>query len=266
MHNAGPPQSPPSPFVLAVPQLRNPRRGKGKDQSEGVRDLKHINFAAAVLAAVGVTLTPAHADERNPWNGLYVGLHGGFAWQGTDGIFDNEDEATDLSRISLNDAIIGGQLGYNWQSGQFLLGIEGDASAFNGSDTVVNNPGSPNFQALTGDTSYLASVRGRMGWAINNWLLFGSVGWGFANFRFTEDLPADDFNGKVHFSDNGLAFGGGVEWMPVYGVSIRAEYLRYDLGKSSSIPDGFPAQDPGDRIGFDNIDVARAALNIKLSP
>ena len=53
--------------------------------------------------------------------------------------------------------------------------------------------------------------------------------------------------------------------MLAYGVSLRAEYLRYDLGHSTSIPISFLDADAGDRIGFDNIDVARAALNIKLS-
>ena len=51
--------------------------------------------------------------------------------------------------------------------------------------------------------------------------------------------------------------------MLAYGVSLRAEYLRYDLGHSTAIPISFA--DAGDRIGYDNIDVARAALNIKLS-
>ena len=50
-----------------------------------------------------------------------------------------------------------------------------------------------------------------------------------------------------------------------YGVSLRAEYLRYDIGASSPLPAGNPSVDPGDRVAFDNIDVARAALNIKLS-
>jgi outer membrane immunogenic protein len=228
--------------------------------------LRQSYFAAAsFVAAAVVALAPAHADERNPWNGLYVGLHGGYAWQNTDGIFDSGGGATDLSGINLNGAIIGGQLGYNYQSGQFLLGIEGDASALEGSDTVFNDAGTATAASLTGDMSYLASVRGRLGWAINNWLLFGSVGWGYANFKFSENAPLAPFNGTVHFNDSGLVYGGGVEWMLAYGVSVRGEFLRYDLGKSQLIPDNFFDRDPGDRVGFDNIDVARAALNIKLS-
>ena len=47
-----------------------------------------------------------------------------------------------LSAIDLNGAIIGGQLGYNYQSGQFLLGIEGDASTLANSETTSPVPAS----------------------------------------------------------------------------------------------------------------------------
>jgi len=233
--------------------------------------LKQIYLAASVLiaavaGATGAALSdgapsydyaPARAQVRDPWNGLYVGLHGGYAWQDVSGTF----AAADLSGIDLNSAIVGGQLGYNWQSGQFLLGIEGDASTLVDGDDHVVNAGLPGAATLGADMSYLASIRGRLGWAINNWLLYGSVGWGFSRFEFTENAPSLPFNGKQRLDDSGLVYGGGVEWMLVYGVSLRGEYLRYDLGASSPLATTFP----GDNIGFDNIDVARAALNIKLS-
>ncbi len=58
-------------------------------------------------------MAPAHAQVRNPWNGLYVGLHGGYAWQDVERHFDGTGVATSLSGIDLNGAIVGGQLGYN---------------------------------------------------------------------------------------------------------------------------------------------------------
>lgn len=221
-----------------------------------------------MLAAVAVTAAPAHANERNPWNGLYVGLHGGYSWQDVSGVFDTNGDATDLSGIDLNGAIVGGQLGYNYQSGQFLIGIEGDASTLVDGDSVTNDPTLTTFENLSGDIAYLASIRGRLGWAINNWLLFGTVGWGFTEFKFAEDAPnaTPAFTGRLRLKDEGVVYGGGVEWMMTYGVSLRAEYLRYDLGASSPIPGSFSDADAGDQVTFDNIDVARAALNIKLSP
>jgi outer membrane immunogenic protein len=219
-----------------------------------------------MFAALGVTVGSAHADELNPWNGLYVGLNGGYAWQDTNGVFDSSGDATDLAGLNLNGAIIGGQLGYNWQSGQFLFGIEADASTLaNGGDTVVNDAGLVTSESLSADMKYLASVRARLGWAIGNWLLYGTVGWGFGEFKLAETAPDVPFNGHIRVNDNGVVFGGGVEWMLTYGVSVRAEYLRYDLTAGSTISTDFPDADVGDRVGFDNVDVARAALNIKLS-
>lgn len=229
--------------------------------------MRQIYLAAASLAAAAVaSMTPAQAQVTNPWNGLYVGVNGGYAWQDLNGTIDGANTPTSLSGSNLNGAVVGGQLGYNWQSGQFLLGVEGDAMTLvDGDSHIVDDPGLPGAANISADMNYLASIRGRLGWAINNWLLYGTVGWGFSRFEFTENQPSTAFNGKIRLDDSGLAYGGGVEWMMTYGVSLRAEYLRYDIGASSDLPVGFPNVDIGDRIAFDNIDVARAALNIKLS-
>jgi opacity protein-like surface antigen len=225
--------------------------------------LKQFYLAASVLiAAAAVIAAPAHAQVQNPWNGLYVGLNGGYAWQDVGGTFDSSGIAADLTGTDLNGAVVGGQIGYNWQSAQFLLGVEFDAMTLAGGGDNINVASTPSAVVST-DMNYLASVRARLGWAINNWLLFGSVGWGFSEFEFVQNVPSTGFSGKLRLDDNGLAYGGGVEWMMAYGVSLRAEYLRYDLG-ASSVLSGGPVVDPGDRIAFDNIDVARAALNIKL--
>lgn len=227
--------------------------------------MRQIYLAAASLAAAAVTLavTPAQAQVTNPWNGLYVGVNGGYAWQDVGGTYDSSATVTNLTGSDLNGAVVGGQIGYNWQSAQFLLGVEFDAMTLADGGENINVASTP--AAVVGtDMNYLASVRARLGWAINNWLLFGSIGWGFSEFEFTQNVPSTGFSSKLRLDDNGLAYGGGVEVMMSYGVSLRAEYLRYDLGASSPVSGGTVA-DPGDRVSFDNIDVARAALSIKLS-
>ena len=226
--------------------------------------MRQIYLAAASLAAAAVaSMAPAEAQVTNPWNGFYVGVNGGYAWQDAGGTFDNLGTNTNLNGFDLNGALVGGQVGYNWQSAQLLLGVEFDAMTLADGGENINAPTTPT-SVLSADMSYLASVRARLGWAINNWLLFGSVGWGFSEFEFTQNVPTAPFAHKIRLDDSGLAYGGGVEWMMTYGVSLRAEYLRYDIGASSALPVVAPA-DPGDRVAFDNIDVARAALNIKLS-
>ena len=225
--------------------------------------MKQIYLAIVAILAAVATLTPAQAQVENPWRGFYAGLNGGYAWNSANGRFDT---ITDLSGLNLNGGIVGGQIGYNWQTYQFLFGIEADASTHAGDDdTIVIDPGTMGAASLTADMKVLTSVRARLGWAINNWLLYATVGWGYGEFKFKEDAPQLGFSEKIRIDDNGIVFGGGVEWMLSYGVSVRAEYLRYDLSAGSNISTSVINGDSNSHIGFDNVDVARAALNIKLS-
>jgi len=225
--------------------------------------LKKAHLITAICTALVTFSAAAHAQVRNPWNGFYVGLHGGYAWQDVGATFNSATPA-DYTVLSgdLNGGIVGGQLGYNYQSGQFLLGLEADISTLaNGGRTATYGAGTPDFESVSLDASYIGSVRGRLGWAINNWLLYGTVGWGYSEFKFDARDITDHW--RIRMKDNGVVYGGGIEWMLAYGVSLRAEYLRYDLGRTA--PMAFIDSDPGDHVRFDNIDVVRAALNIKLS-
>jgi outer membrane immunogenic protein len=214
-----------------------------------------------------LALTPARAEETNsPFDGLYVGLHAGYSWQDTAGSFASLTTRTDLSGISLDSPIIGGQLGYNIKTGMVVVGIEGDATAhIDSSDSVINNAPLV-YQQLTGDVAYLASIRGRLGVVVDEVMYFATVGIGFAEFKFTENAPATPFMGSLRLQESGVVYGGGVEFKIIEGVTLRGEYLHYDVGGITYIPADFPAADPGDYIKYNDIDVARAAVNISLEP
>ena len=61
----------------------------------------------------------------NYWTGAYAGLHGGWGWTSTQGLNASGDFG-------------GGQVGYNYQIGNFVLGLEGDGAFANISQTVTN--------------------------------------------------------------------------------------------------------------------------------
>lgn len=229
--------------------------------------MKQSSLVLSLCAAAALSVAPAGADETNsPFKGLYVGLHLGYSWQDVAGTFDNLGTATNLSGIDLDSAIIGGQLGYNIKTGMVVVGIEGDATAHtDSSDSVINNT-PPIYQQLTGDVAYLASVRGRLGVVVDEVMYFATVGIGFTEFKFTENAPATPFLGSLRLQESGVVYGGGVEWKIIEGVTLRGEYLHYDVGGITYIPAGFPAADPGDYIKYNDIDVARAAVNISLEP
>jgi outer membrane immunogenic protein len=220
-----------------------------------------------LIVASASALAPARADEYSPFDGLYVGIHGGYAWQDTGGVFDNLGDATNLSGLNLDSPIVGGQIGYNYHINSFLVGIEGDATASTtSSGTLINDATLATYEQLTAELSYLASIRGRLGVVFGDWLIFATGGIAFGEFKFTENAPAVPFLGSLRFQETGAVYGGGLEWNLIQGVSVRGEYLRYDLGTTKLIPGSFPDADPGDSIKFHDIDVVRAAVNVSLNP
>lgn len=65
------------------------------------------------------------APEIWSWTGFYVGAHGGYAWQGVNGVYDDDDAAdvVSLSRLNLDRGFGGVQVGYNYQIQQFVIGL-----------------------------------------------------------------------------------------------------------------------------------------------
>jgi outer membrane immunogenic protein len=232
--------------------------------------LKQSVRLLAFVAAVALITGAAHADgywpqstARTqgplPWTGPYFGLNLGYAWHDLDGRFDSAGTPTSLAGLDPNGALVGAQLGYNWRMNWFLLGVELDADTdINSSNSITD--GSTG-QTISGDLSYLASARARLGVLWGDVLFYGTGGYGGVRYTFTESLGGNEF----HLKDNGWVYGGGIEWMVAYGVALRTEYLRYQLGDNESLS-GLPAASANDFLNFRNIDVVRAGVSVRLAP
>lgn len=228
--------------------------------------MKQSVFACALLLAAGIAaISPANAQDPKPFPGPYVGIHGGYVWQDVRGAFDNQGSNTNLSGLDMERGIVGGQLGYNIERAHVVLGIEADASSYVGSSGSLTNPEPPTaYQQLSADVAYLGSVRGRIGYVMDDVMAYGTLGIGFTEFKFSENAPATPFMGSMRLQETGVVYGGGLEWKIAYGVSVRAEYLHYDVGGIAYIPANFPNSDSGDYVKFNDIDVARTGLSISL--
>jgi outer membrane immunogenic protein len=135
------------------------------------------------------------ADYTPPlmWSGFYLGANIGAA-------FDDSDDVE-----VLDDAVLagGGHIGYNWQSpGNLVLGVEGDIGALE-------------------DVEYLATVRGRIGFAMGPTLLYGTGGAAFI------DLGDDE-------TDTGYVAGLGIERKWAENVSFGLEGLYYSFDGEDS--------------------------------
>jgi outer membrane immunogenic protein len=172
---------------------------------------------AADLPVKAPVVAPVYAPPVATWTGFYLGANvgGGFANVDVGGVSSH-----------LNGVIGGGQAGYNWQTGNFLIGIEGD---FQGSSQAVSNTAG----AITVDQRipWFATLRGRVGYVAGPLLFYFTGGGAWANYK----LEVTD--GVTTVSDNATktawTIGGGLEWMFAPKWSAKAEYLYLDTGDRS---------------------------------
>lgn len=149
------------------------------------------------------------------WTGFYIGAHGGWGWANWSG---------DGASGGGDGWLAGAQIGYNYQFGSYVAGIEGEFSfadvkheedLFAGSITLKND--------------YYATVAGRLGYAFDRVLLYGKGG-----VAFTRDkIDADDGLGGTatgRFDRIGWLIGGGVEYAMWNNISVKAEYNYLSFG------------------------------------
>jgi outer membrane immunogenic protein len=159
----------------------------------------------SVPRAAPYTKAPAVSPVTN-WSGFYIGAMGGYA-----------SEATS-DPLSIKGGFGGATVGYNWQFGTLVLGIEADGAGadISGTSTAAGITATDKIQAL-------ATVRGRLGVAVDQVLLYGTAGFALA------DEKGSATNGAVTLSDTetrtGWTAGAGVEWMFMPRWSLKAEYL-----------------------------------------
>jgi len=237
------------------------------------------SLVAAVVVAGGlsnVAIADGYEYEYEPvgksfapppevwsWTGFYVGGHAGYAWPGVSGLFDSGGANNSLSVLNIDGSLGGAQAGYNYQIQQFVIGIEGDYSWLKNSDSVTFEDGVSD-DTVSAEIEYLASIRARLGWAWQNVLLYGTIGWGWTEYEFSNAEQGVGF-GKISLKEDGAVYGGGVEVGLTKSVLVRAEYLRYDVGTRKSLTNPpIPDADTADFVRFDDIDVVRGAISFKL--
>ena len=209
------------------------------------------------------------------WAGFYIGGHLGYG-EGTsdyrqdiDIYFDDPNDFDDdgnflelfdrgTFRDSVNpNGIIGGiQGGYNWQMNNFVLGIEGDISFadWGASSTVFDTDGGDlggpfddgrAFGTSSTEIDFLASVRGRVGYAMDSVLIYGTggVAWaeGEAKARmvaFDDGVVVEERTDKGDLSDMGWVAGAGLSWMVIpQTMSVGVEGLYYWFKDSTTLID-----------------------------
>jgi len=196
------------------------------------------------ISAMALTQIASAAAPLSNWMGPYVGIAGGYGWghsnQTDSGIpcnfFNNCPPPAYLQcgagdgSYAVRGGMIGATLGYNWQYGPWVFGVESDYSwaDINGSSNTCGAT-SPVPHACGTKLQSLGTLRARIGYAVGatgNWLPYLTGGPAVGDVRAWDALyPASGCG--LH---TGWTLGGGVEASIAQNWTFKVEYLYADLG------------------------------------
>lgn len=211
--------------------------------------MSSLRFSAFIKGVVCATtlaaLTlPAVADGhgRFNWTGGYLGVHGGI------GVGDVESTPTALSipglfvgpipagiasffssDFEMAGATYGGHLGYNFQTGNFVIGLEG---SYSGSSINGDGPAGIGLIVADGEVDWMASISGRVGYAMDRSLVYVKAGVTWADIESAVRLGGITvMNGEE--THVGWNVGLGFEHAFTQNLTFRIEYAHIDLGSEN---------------------------------
>jgi len=182
---------------------------------------------AADLYAPRAPYTVNQPLNAYSWAGPYLGGNLGYAWGSVD---NNPTKPSGFSG--------GAQAGYNWQTGPWVFGVEGDIQVTGADDT---------FAPWKFSNPWFGTVRGRAGYAFNNVLFFATGGLAFGGLR------GETFGLSESHTTAGWTLGVGTEFGLTQNLSAKIEYLYVDLADSQFVITG---TQNGSRFGL-----VRAGVN-----
>ncbi len=225
--------------------------------------MRNSVFATALLVltlACGSVWAADPAASTYNWTGFYVGLNTGLA--ADDSAYTlrpSGDFATDPFFIPTNNLrtdsghfngygglgfIFGGQIGYNYQAGRFVYGIETDFDV-NGMDDhiLVNRPLAAPLVGrfihnATSRDDFFGTVRGRIGYTpTDRFLIYGTGGFAYGDISSSSNIlftsGGDHYVGCSSEMQAGWTLGGGGEYALTKNLSVKLEYLYVDFGSQS---------------------------------
>jgi outer membrane immunogenic protein len=196
-------------------------------------------IAAPTFAADMPVKAPVVAAVDN-WAGFYIGAHLGRGW--ADNRFFEVAAGSDAASFTATDILGGGQVGFNWQSGPWILGVEADGilSHLRRGVTFLRRP-----IAVVGGcgcacdggggcgggarVEQLGLLSGRAGYARDNWLVYVKGGVALAHDKYVFNAPGI-INVITDDTRVGWTVSSGLEWGLTPNCSVKVEYNYVDLG------------------------------------
>lgn len=186
------------------------------------------------------------------WTGLYVGANVGYGGDRfvypINGFVAPIAVAAGSASITSGGVLGGGQIGYNWQfPNNVLLGFETDFDGATIRGKVTANAGAgilgiPIVAAASvgSKINYIGTVRGRVGYAWDRFLVYGTGGFAYGQVNFTANaligaggIGAAAISTSQNSGRTGWTAGGGFEYAVTNNVTVKTEYLYVNLGTNT---------------------------------
>ncbi len=221
-----------------------------------------IVLAVGACGLTNAVTAAEFSSARYDWSGVYIGATAGAGWSkdrvelNASGPYVGNDAAAfsalGSTNFKDNGGIFGGKVGINGAFDSWVVGLEGDWSSLRvrGSTQIEGHPYIktdpwPGYMAKFDESisaDWLATVRGRVGYAFDRVLFYGTAGVAFGNQRFssviTDYAPLGSSGGSGAAAQSGVevgwAAGGGVDYAPSDNWIVSLEYLHVDLGEMNA--------------------------------
>jgi outer membrane immunogenic protein len=225
--------------------------------------LSKAGLAALALLVVPFTAQAADMPIKTPylkgtprsvvayynWSGFYAGVNAGY------GFGESTWSLLPGTTIKPTGFLVGGTVGYNWQAGAIVYGIEGDWDWSNVKGSVTCAV----VLTCTTESTWLATFRGRVGYAFDRWLPYATLGGAYGNVKATASAPFLGLSTSSSSSQLGWTAGVGLEYAIMGNWTAKIEYLYVDLGSFDAAPGPLV-----NNVSFKE-NIIRAGLNYKFA-
>lgn len=241
----------------------------------------------ADMPVKGPPMAPVVAPAYN-WTGFYIGGNAGGAWErqsnslsinNTGGYFAGGAvagvNASGTQNLNSSGFTGGGQIGYNFQSGNVVWGVELDFESLSkaanaGGAFIYTTNGAPYNLTLNSSTNWLFTARPRVGWAMDRSLLYVTGGLAVTKRNFTESFFDPGGGGVTEtaaFSKTqaGWTVGAGYEYALAKNWTIKGEYLFASFGgdTAAGLVNHAGTATFNNSVSNLNVQILRAGLNYK---
>lgn len=216
--------------------------------------------------------------QTKTWTGLYLGGQAGVAFgnssegavfdPGNNGLFGGSPDGNDDNNAGF---VGGGHIGYDYQlPNNVVLGAVADLNYIDAETSRSYTTRGGSTFGTSSEINYLGTVRGRVGYAFDSVLLYGSGGLAYAGIDNNNVTPStaagSQFNGYKFENDGddadiGYSVGGGVDVLATQNISFGVEYLYNNLGSNDQTITGtngtntvkFTSESNGDDLDFHTV-------------